>query len=74
MLAHTIYQTLSFDAAMLEEGFDVEGTSFSNGSDEWDGISEVILGNPDWFETWLSAEKQCKLFAHLINLSLLSNI
>ena len=59
---------------MLEEGFDVEGTSFYNGSDKWDGISEVILGNPDWFERWLSAEKQCKLFVHLINLTLLSNI
>ncbi|KAF8203135.1 TIP-1 family-domain-containing protein [Pholiota molesta] len=58
LLAHTIYQTLSFDSAITEEGFSLDGTSFSRGTDKWDGISEVILGDPDWFETWLTAEKQ----------------
>jgi hypothetical protein len=59
LLAHTIYQTLSFDSAITEEGFSLDGTSFSRGTDKWDGTSEVILGDPDWFETWLTAEKQC---------------
>lgn len=45
---------------MTEEGFDLEGTTLYDESNKWDGISEVILGNPDWFEIWLTAEKQCK--------------
>ncbi|KAF8167795.1 TIP-1 family-domain-containing protein [Crassisporium funariophilum] len=57
LLAHTIYQALSFDAAMLEEGFMLEGTSDPDKKAKWDGICEVILGNPDWFEAWLTGEK-----------------
>ncbi|KAF9569869.1 RINT-1 family protein [Agrocybe pediades] len=58
LLAHTIYQALTFDASMMEEGFDLEGTSLSQQGPKWDGISQVILGNSDWFETWLAAERQ----------------
>jgi RAD50-interacting protein 1 len=53
LLAHTIYQALAFDAALVEEGF-----SLANG-EEWKGISDVILGRPEWFEKWLDGEKQC---------------
>jgi len=60
LLAHTIYQALAFDASIMEEGFDIEGTSIFQDGSKWDGISQVILGNPDWFETWLAAERQCK--------------
>jgi hypothetical protein len=60
LLAHTIYEALSFDSALTEEGFDTQGTSLANEANEWEGISGVILGNPDWFESWLTAEKTCK--------------
>ncbi len=61
LLAHTIYEALAFDASMLEEGFTLEGTSTMNedGATSWAGITDVILGNADWFETWLGAEKHC---------------
>ncbi|PPQ63719.1 hypothetical protein CVT24_004299 [Panaeolus cyanescens] len=58
LLAHTIYQTLAFDAAITEEGFNLQGTSASDSERAWEGVSEVILGNPDWFDVWLQAEKQ----------------
>lgn len=44
----------------MEEGFDIQGTSLSDDVSKWEGISEVILGNPEWFENWLTAEKSCK--------------
>ncbi|CAA7259953.1 unnamed protein product [Cyclocybe aegerita] len=61
LFAHTIYEALAFDSAMREEGFTLEGTSaVANQENEvkWEGISDVILGNADWFETWLEGEKQ----------------
>ena len=62
LLAHTIYQTLLFDSALTKEGFLLQGTSSSDSGAEWAGISEIILGNSDWFETWLAGEKDCKFF------------
>ena len=62
LLAHTIYQTLLFDSALTKEGFLLQGTSSSDSGAEWAGISEIILGNSDWFETWLAGEKDCKPF------------
>jgi hypothetical protein len=60
LLAHTIYETLAFDASILEEGFTLEGTSAAkDGETKWEGLIDVILGNADWFETWLAAEKEC---------------
>ena len=41
----------------------LQGTSSSDSGAEWAGISIIILGNSDWFETWLAGEKDCKLFA-----------
>lgn len=63
LLAHTVYQTLLFDTALSKEGFLLQGTSSSDSGVQWTGISEVILGNSDWFETWLTGEKDCKLLA-----------
>jgi RAD50-interacting protein 1 len=63
LLAHTIYQALAFDAALVEEGFSLSGTSVGgkNGNAEtWDGISEVILGEKEWFEAWMEGERKCK--------------
>ena len=60
LLAHTIYETLAFDASMSEEGFSLEGTSAAkDGETKWEGLIDVVLGNADWFETWLAAEKEC---------------
>ncbi|KAK2461679.1 hypothetical protein APHAL10511_006142 [Amanita phalloides] len=64
LLAHTIYQALMFDAAMREQGFRLEGTSSEEQSEadtnikSWAGISDVILGNQEWFEAWLAGERK----------------
>lgn len=66
VLAHTIYQALSFDASLIEEGFQLQGTSAAALDDEdvkWEGISNVVLGNQDWFQAWLAGEQRCKLLA-----------
>lgn len=69
VLAHTIYETLAFDTTLSDEGFNFEATSFSNDGEEWPGISDIILGNPDWFETWLTAEKECWFFPGILFVS-----
>lgn len=60
VLAHTIYQAISFDGALREEGFDLSGTS--QGTNEWRGVSDTVLGRSDWFNAWLQGEKQCTSF------------
>ena len=71
LLAHTIYQALVFDAALLEEGFTIQGTSASQGGKtsepraeggvgKWVGVSNAILGRKEWFDAWLAGEKQCE--------------
>jgi len=59
LLAHTIYQALSFDASLRESGFSLYGTLSGRFVDdaEWKGISEVILGRKEWFDRWVEAEK-----------------
>ncbi|TFL06361.1 RINT-1 family protein [Pterulicium gracile] len=60
LLAHTIYQSLSFDAALLEEGFKYETTTGASqrGITTWPGLSDVILGKKEWFQVWLEAEQR----------------
>ncbi|KXN81133.1 RAD50-interacting protein 1 [Leucoagaricus sp. SymC.cos] len=61
VLAHTIYQALSFDASFTEEGFQLQGTSAASLGDKevkWDGISHIILGNQQWFQAWLAGEQK----------------
>jgi hypothetical protein len=60
LLAHTIYEALAFDAALIEEGFTLYGTSATKDAAEWDGISEIILGKREWFEAWMEGEKTCE--------------
>jgi hypothetical protein len=69
LLAHTIYQALLFDAVLTEDGFALSGTSAlpkdaspdeNQDGPSWGGISEVIVGNKEWFETWLEGERKCK--------------
>jgi RAD50-interacting protein 1 len=66
LLAHTIYQTLSFDSAFREQGFDLQGTFATRGRDgskSWLGCSEVILGKDQWFDSWVEGEKKCNSFS-----------
>jgi RAD50-interacting protein 1 len=68
LLAQTIYQALAFDSQLIEDGFSLVGTSTSQNGGEhtnWGGISDVMLGNKEWFDAWLEAERQCK-YAHII--------
>lgn len=66
VLAHTIYQAITFDGALREEGFDLSGTSaeVSQGINEWKGTGDTVLGRSDWFNAWLQGEKQCTSFTH----------
>ncbi|KAF9015481.1 TIP-1 family-domain-containing protein [Cyathus striatus] len=62
LLAHTIYQSLSFDASLTEEGFTLKNTSAwgmgGNSDENWSGISEYILGHHQWFDAWLAGEQK----------------
>ncbi|KAJ7630533.1 TIP-1 family-domain-containing protein [Roridomyces roridus] len=58
LLAHTIYQALVFDAAVLEDHFSLAGTSAAAAENQWNGISDVILGKEEWFNAWMEGEKQ----------------
>ncbi|KAG5648249.1 hypothetical protein DXG03_006207 [Asterophora parasitica] len=61
LLAHTIYQALTFDAALLEGGFLIQETSAAqqySAGDKWEGVSEVVLGNTEWFEAWVLGEQR----------------
>ncbi|KAG7098927.1 hypothetical protein E1B28_000822 [Marasmius oreades] len=58
LFAHTIYQTLSFDASLIELGFDVTKTSVAGDDSKWPGLSEVILGQKEWFDLWIDGEKR----------------
>ena len=56
-----VYQALAFDGSMREDGFALAGTSAarSDGS-QWLGLSDIILGRPDWFAAWLQGENECQ--------------
>ncbi|WVR05282.1 hypothetical protein IAU60_002294 [Kwoniella sp. DSM 27419] len=60
LLAHTIYQTIVFDEAIKDGGFELETTSLYEGREcgEWEGLSGVILREEDWFTRWLVGEKK----------------
>ncbi len=62
LLAHTIYQALTFDASLREAGFSLSRTFSQRGTGdvEWQGISEVILGRKEWFDRWVEGEKTCE--------------
>ncbi|THU91630.1 RINT-1 family protein [Dendrothele bispora CBS 962.96] len=57
LFAHTIYQALSFDSSLVEEGFELTGTCAKDADEKWPGISDVILGRDDWFGAWLEGER-----------------
>jgi len=69
LLAHSVYQTVLFDDATRESGFDLARTSLYRGTEApaWEGLAGVILREEDWFEQWLQGEKKCeseRLFLH----------
>jgi hypothetical protein len=76
LLAHTIYQTIVFDDAVRQGGFDIASTvagrraaaaaaATENGTggagQEWQGLTGMILRDSGWYEHWVKGEKQCKL-------------
>lgn len=64
VLAHTIYQALTFDSSLKDADFDLVGTSANLNSDKtekWEGVSEVILGKKEWFDAWMEGERTCRL-------------
>jgi hypothetical protein len=70
LLAHTIYQALTFDATVIDQGFQLQATTAARGDlvNNWQGVSEVILGNVEWFESWLNGERKCELIKCLFSL------
>lgn len=62
LLAHTIYQTLSFDEALKDAGFGLLGTleEYDGDLEGWKGTSDIILGKKEWFDAWLEGERKCK--------------
>ncbi|KIY47067.1 hypothetical protein FISHEDRAFT_66233 [Fistulina hepatica ATCC 64428] len=63
LLAHTIYQALSFDAVLVAQGFELQETmvepeSIPRSSPAGWEISEIILGKNKYFDAWMEAEKQ----------------
>ncbi len=62
LLAHTIYQTVIFDDAIRENGFDFDHVSINEGVEnaQWEGLAGLILREKGWFQSWLSGEKKCK--------------
>nr|ODN88505.1 hypothetical protein L204_06360 [Cryptococcus depauperatus CBS 7855] len=60
LLAHTIYQTAVFDDAIRLQAFDLKDTSLSEEKEAplWEGLVGAVLREENWFESWLSGEKQ----------------
>ncbi|TXT04871.1 hypothetical protein VHUM_03954 [Vanrija humicola] len=59
LLAHTVYQTVMFDDAVREGGFELARTSVYAGAEaEWEGLAGVVLREHDWFEQWLEGERK----------------
>ncbi|OCF36565.1 hypothetical protein I316_01816 [Kwoniella heveanensis BCC8398] len=60
LLAHTIYQTVVFDEAVKEGGFELDSTSIyeSREGGDWEGLAGVVLREEDWYAQWLEGEKK----------------
>ncbi|PVG00291.1 hypothetical protein CPB86DRAFT_805974 [Serendipita vermifera] len=63
LLAQTIYQALMFDNQVKEDGFSLAGTldpplTADGKVEEWEGVSDVILGTKEWFDAWLEGERR----------------
>ncbi|GAA5936810.1 uncharacterized protein JCM15063_000067 [Sporobolomyces koalae] len=63
ILAHTVYQVVEFDQVLRSRGYRLRNTLTPDGQvvqddNEWEGLSEVILGRREWFERWLDGERE----------------
>jgi len=50
----------------MEEGFQLRGTSaipLDDADTQWEGISQILLGNQQWFQTWLVGEQRCQFLS-----------
>ena len=70
LLAHTIYQTIVFDDAVRDGGFNVDAVSINEGlpSTQWEGLAGVILREHDWYDQWLAGEKKCRCHTRQLTL------
>ena len=61
LLAHTIYQTVVFDDAVRDSGFNLSAVSISQGVEvgEWEGLTGTLLHQAGWFDQWLAGERRC---------------
>lgn len=41
-------------------GYTEEMNAEGEDGQEWEGLSEVILGRREWFERWLDGERECE--------------
>ncbi|KAH7915139.1 TIP-1 family-domain-containing protein [Hygrophoropsis aurantiaca] len=66
LLAHTVYQTLIFDSALREMGYEFQQSTGTEKKEEAKtdkgieraGVSAVILDKKEWFDAWLEGEKK----------------
>lgn len=65
---------LAFDTDLREAGFTLEGTTAIVKRDShytkagiWGGLTEDILENEEWFQSWLEGERRCKRIFCLTN-------
>lgn len=69
VLAHTVYQVVEFDQQLRSRGYrprvwptvrrEGDELELEDEDDEWEGLSETILGRQQWFERWLEGEREC---------------
>lgn len=69
VLAHTVYQVVEFDQQLRSRGYrprvwptvrrEGDELELEDEDDEWEGLSETILGRQEWFDRWLEGEREC---------------
>lgn len=53
LLSHLVYETVAFDNQLKERYF-----YLPYGNDSWRGVSGDMLANSDWFEQWITNERE----------------
>lgn len=56
LLSHLVYETVAFDNQLKERYF-----YLPYGNDSWRGVSGDMLARSDWFEKWLTNERETSL-------------
>lgn len=68
VLAHTVYQVVEFDQELRSRGYKPRtwptvlkpDEQVQEDGDEWEGLSETILGRQEWFDRWIDGERECE--------------